>query len=97
MSSLGKLPHPVTGAVEVDLAWARYFIDLLGMLEKKTEGNLDDGERAALEGNLATLRLNFVDVQKAQDAPLADAENATPDDTAADAAADSAGEASNED
>lgn len=62
MAALGKLPHPATGETKLDLPWARYFIDLLAMLEAKTKGNLEDGERAALEGNLSTLRLNFVDV-----------------------------------
>lgn len=68
MAALGKVPHPVSGETSVDLVWARYFIDLLGMLETKTQGNLDDGERAALEGNLSTLRLNFVDVSSGADA-----------------------------
>ncbi len=62
--AMGKIPHPVTGKTETDLAWARYFIDLLGLLETKTKGNLDEAETRVLEQQLATLRLTFLEVQK---------------------------------
>jgi len=59
-SSLGMMPHPVTGETGVDLKTAKHWIDVLGMLEKKTEGNLDDQEAQVIEGLLADLRMQFV-------------------------------------
>ncbi|MCA8972349.1 MAG: DUF1844 domain-containing protein [Planctomycetes bacterium] len=64
LAALGKVPHPVSGEVRVDLPWARYFIDLLGMLETKTAGNLTTEEQSALDSTLSMLRLNFVDMQR---------------------------------
>ncbi len=62
--AMGKLPHPVTNETRVDLPWARYFIDLLDLLKKKTAGNLDAAEERVFEQQLAMLRLTFVEVQK---------------------------------
>jgi pyruvate/2-oxoglutarate dehydrogenase complex dihydrolipoamide acyltransferase (E2) component len=59
-SSLGMMPHPMTGETGVDLKTAKHWIDVLGMLEKKTEGNLDDQEAQVIEGLLADLRMQFV-------------------------------------
>jgi hypothetical protein len=64
MSSMGKLQNPLTGKTEVNLPWARYFIDVLGMLEEKTKGNLDAAEAADLASQLSMLRLTYVDTQK---------------------------------
>ncbi|GEM_PF-2604564 len=62
--ALGKIPHPVTGETSVELPWARYFIDILGMLEEKTQGNLDKELASLLESRLTMLRMTFVDMQK---------------------------------
>jgi hypothetical protein len=59
-SSLGMMPHPATGETGVDLKTAKHWIDVLGMLEKKTEGNLDDQEAQVIEGLLADLRMQYV-------------------------------------
>ena len=39
-SSLGLMEHPVTRKREVDLELGKHWIDVLGMLQKKTTGNL---------------------------------------------------------
>ena len=39
-SSLGMMEHPVTGKREVDLELGKHWIDVLGMLQQKTRGNL---------------------------------------------------------
>jgi hypothetical protein len=62
MQQLGKIAHPVTGEVEVDLQGARDAIDMLAMVAEKTEGNLNEDERRLLEHILYQLRLNYVDV-----------------------------------
>jgi uncharacterized protein DUF1844 len=59
-ASLGMMPHPVTGETGVDLKTAKHWIDVLGMLEKKTAGNLDPQEAQMVEGLLADLRMQYV-------------------------------------
>jgi len=59
-ASLGMMPHPVTGETGVDLKTAKHWIDVLGMLEKKTAGNLDPQEEQMVEGLLADLRMQYV-------------------------------------
>jgi hypothetical protein len=59
-ASLGMMPHPVTGETGVDLKTAKHWIDVLGMLEQKTRGNLDPHEEQVLESLLADLRMQYV-------------------------------------
>ena len=59
-ASLGMMPHPVTGETGVDLKTAKHWIDVLGMLDVKTKGNLDPQEDQMLEGLLADLRMQYV-------------------------------------
>jgi hypothetical protein len=59
-ASLGMMPHPVTGESGVDLNTAKHWIDVLGMLEQKTRGNLDSQEAQVLESLLADLRMQYV-------------------------------------
>jgi hypothetical protein len=62
LAALGKLADPETGQPsEVDLDQARVMIDLLNVLQVKTEGNLTDRERRTLESLLTSLRLTYVD------------------------------------
>ncbi len=59
-ASLGMMPHPVTGETGVDLKTAKHWIDVLGMLEEKTQGNLDPQEAQVVESLLADLRMQYV-------------------------------------
>jgi hypothetical protein len=59
-ASLGMMEHPVTGERGVDLQLGKHWIDVLGMLEQKTRGNLSQQERHILEGLLSDLRMQFV-------------------------------------
>ena len=59
-SALGMMEHPVTHAREVDVDLGKHWIDVLGMLEKKTAGNLTPQEKRMLEGLLADLRMQYV-------------------------------------
>ena len=59
-SSLGMMEHPVTHQRDVDIEVGKHWIDILGMLEKKTKGNLVAQERQMLEGLLADLRMQYV-------------------------------------
>jgi hypothetical protein len=59
-SSLGMMEHPVTHQREVDVELGKHWIDVLGMLQKKTTGNLTSQEQRMLEGLLADLRMQYV-------------------------------------
>ncbi|HYW73285.1 MAG TPA: DUF1844 domain-containing protein [Pyrinomonadaceae bacterium] len=59
-ASLGMMPHPATGETGVDLQTAKHWIDVLGMLERKTKGNLDRQEAQTVENLLADLRMQYV-------------------------------------
>jgi Domain of unknown function (DUF1844) len=67
---LGEVP-PVEGAegseaegAEKDFPLARQTIDLLGLLEEKTKGNLTGDEERLLSHVLYDLRMRFVEVSK---------------------------------
>ncbi len=57
---LGKIPNPMTGKYEKDVNMAKYLIDTIDMLSKKTEGNLDDNEKKLVENILYDLRMAFI-------------------------------------
>jgi len=59
-SALGMMEHPVTHQRDVDVELGKHWIDILGMLQKKTEGNLTTQEKRMLEGLLADLRMQYV-------------------------------------
>lgn len=58
--NLGLAQTPDGNRTPVDLEAARHWIDMLGMLDQKTRGNLTDEEAGALEEILAVLRMQFV-------------------------------------
>jgi hypothetical protein len=58
--NLGMAQTPDGGRTPVDLEAARHWVDMLGMLEQKTQGNLTDEEASVLENVLAYLRMQFV-------------------------------------
>jgi len=63
--ALGKLPGPEGESHPLDLETARHLIDVLGMLEHKTRGNLDEAEQKLLQSLTYDLRVAYVDAQKA--------------------------------
>jgi hypothetical protein len=64
MTHMGQAPAGDTG-VQVDIQMARHTIDLLGLLEDKTKGNLDDEEAKLLKTLLYELRTKFVTASEA--------------------------------
>ncbi len=69
MQSLGKIANGPDGKVERDLRQAQVTIDMLGMLEKKTAGNLTTEESALLKRALYQLRMNYLDELKSEPKP----------------------------
>jgi hypothetical protein len=62
MIALGVFANPLSGKVERRLEVAKHFIDLLGLIETKTRGNLDPQEKELLEVSLHELRMGYVHV-----------------------------------
>ena len=61
---LGELPHPENDAIDADLPLARQTIDLLGVIEEKTKGNLSGDEERLLTHVLFDLRMRFIEKEK---------------------------------
>jgi hypothetical protein len=57
---LGEIPNPMTQKREKDITAAKQMIDLLGMLQAKTKGNLTGEEEHLLQQLLFDLRLRYV-------------------------------------
>jgi hypothetical protein len=60
MLQLGLVEDPVHGRIPPDLEAARETIDMLGLLEEKTRGNLTPSEQRFLDDVLYQLRVSFV-------------------------------------
>lgn len=61
----GDLPDPATGEHgDTNLAGAAQMIELLSLLQAKTQGNLEPAESKLLEDLLYDLRLRFVQAQQ---------------------------------
>jgi len=58
---LGEAPDPTGKGVQPDLEAARQLIDILGILQAKTKGNLDSTESHLLDNVLYDLRMRFVE------------------------------------
>lgn len=64
MVHLGEVADPSTGSTSVDLPMARHTVDLLGVLQEKTQGNLDDDETKLLDALIYELRMKYVAREK---------------------------------
>ena len=61
---LGAMPDQSGKGVMIDLEGAKFAIDLLAMVEEKTEGNLSEDESNELGAVLVELRARFVQITK---------------------------------
>ena len=68
-SALGMMEHPVTHQREVDVELGKHWIDILGMLQKKTAANVTPQEKRMLEGLLADLRMQYVSLVNSPQQP----------------------------
>ncbi|OGP83811.1 MAG: hypothetical protein A2Y95_09390 [Deltaproteobacteria bacterium RBG_13_65_10] len=57
---LGEIPDPFTKKMEKNLIAAKQTVDILGLLEEKTKGNLTGEESQALETVLYDLRMRYL-------------------------------------
>ena len=58
--ALGDMPHPTTRRQAAHLPQAKYLIDLLGILEEKTKGNLTVEEDKLFKDTLYQLRMRYL-------------------------------------
>ena len=63
---LGDAPHPETNAVERNLPLARQTIELIGLLEEKTKGNLSGDEERLLIQVHNDLRERYVELARSK-------------------------------
>jgi hypothetical protein len=64
MLAMGKMQVPGQPELKVDLNAAKHFVDLLGVLEEKTKGNLTSEEAAMLNAVAHELRMIYVAEKK---------------------------------
>jgi len=69
-AALGAVPHPATGKRSLDLDTGKYWLDVIGMLRDKTKGNLHKEEARLLDGLLADLRMQYVQLVRATEEKL---------------------------
>ncbi len=65
LAHLGEIPSPLDDQLAVDLGAAKQLIDILGLLQDKTKGNLDKSESGLLDNILYDLRLKYVERARA--------------------------------
>ena len=61
---MGKIPNPISKKYEKDVGTAKYLIDTIDMLSKKTKGNLDENEAKLIENVLYDLRMAYISEKK---------------------------------
>ncbi len=64
--NLGSVPHPETNQTGRNLPAAKQMIDIIGMLQEKTKGNLSKDETTLLERVLFNLRMHYLRAAKEQ-------------------------------
>jgi Domain of unknown function (DUF1844) len=57
---LGEIPEPITEKMDKNLPLAKQTIDILGILQEKTKGNLTPEEENLLNSFLYDLRMRYV-------------------------------------
>lgn len=62
--TLGKTQNPVTKKIDINLEQAKYYLDILLMLQRKTKNNLSEYEEQMLINNLSELKMNFIEVKQ---------------------------------
>jgi hypothetical protein len=69
LQQLGKLVNPISAKLERDLQQAKITIDMLQMIQEKTEGNLSESEKKLIDNVVMELQINYVDEQGREHEP----------------------------
>ena len=62
--SLGKTRNPMTKKVDINLEQAKYYLDILATLQKKTKNNLSEYEKQMLTNNLSEVKMSLIEVKQ---------------------------------
>jgi len=60
----GEIPDPITNRKERNMLMAKQTIDILGILQEKTRGNLSKDEQQLTDNLLHDLRLRYIEESK---------------------------------
>lgn len=63
MGALGLLADPTSGEAQANRPLAKHFIDMLGVLQEKTKGNLTEDESGHMRDALHQLRMFYVQTE----------------------------------
>lgn len=69
---MGAFPDPQTGRAMVAMDLAKFHVDLLGVLDDKTKGNLTEEEHEVVSQTAHELRQQYVEVNKAVEKAIAE-------------------------
>ena len=58
--AMGEMKNPVTDKIETNMYQATYYIELLEMVQLKTEGNLSEYENQMLINVISELKMSFL-------------------------------------
>lgn len=58
--ALGDMAHPVTRKTSLNLTQAKYLVDVLGIIQEKTKGNLSVEEERLISDALYQLRMRYL-------------------------------------
>ena len=72
--ALGKVQNPMTNEMSVDLIQASAQIDALDMMNNRMHASLTDKEKEYFKKLLSELKLNYVEVEKAEEVNTVDKE-----------------------
>ncbi|MBS1911169.1 MAG: DUF1844 domain-containing protein [Bacteroidetes bacterium] len=84
MMAMGKLANPATGRVDRNLQGAQFMIDMLEVVDERTQGNLTSDEARMLSAALSDLRLNYVAEMQRDANPASPAADTVPPELDAD-------------
>ena len=65
--SMGKTQNPVTKKIDINLDQAKYYLDILSMLQIKTINNLTEYEEQMLINIVSELKMNFIELKQSID------------------------------
>ena len=84
--ALGKIQNPMTNEMSVELTQASIQIDMLDMINNRMHASLTDDEKEYLDKVLSELKMNYVEVEKAEDAKPVEVEAETTSENSDDSA-----------
>ena len=58
--AMGEMKNPVTDKIKTNMDQATYYIEILEMVQLKTEGNLSEYEDQMLINVISELKMNFL-------------------------------------